>query len=341
MPERPDPAERRTRYAAAIAVRDGDTWPTTYENDEADYLRRADAAIAVTDAELVAEQVSAPAEVWTVWPEDEPILGHYADEVTAKLAAIEFQQEAEGPGHDFVYSWDQHGGHLGLLANGDDTGFRVKRNQVQGKSETAVQADELARLRAVDAAYTALVHHAHDMNDDHLIDAIARVNRETDTHPAVPSASAATDLRERVADGDLPRVTRDGDGFLLHIPEVTYLDTQVWSVDIGLTTDGLRALRDAADTELRRLADDATRQSRLASPGRIYRDEMADALAAERPHLIAAFAEAVAAVAPGMSASDVMEAAADKATAKWVRDVLRKQAGGMRADEAQRAGEGR
>ncbi|MGW2223858.1 hypothetical protein [Streptomyces formicae] len=46
-----DPAERRTRYAAAMALRDGDTWPTTYENDEADYLRRADAAIAVADAE--------------------------------------------------------------------------------------------------------------------------------------------------------------------------------------------------------------------------------------------------------------------------------------------------
>ncbi|MEV5944651.1 hypothetical protein [Streptomyces sp. NPDC051994] len=52
MPDQPDLAERRTRYAAAMAVRDGDTWPTTYENDEADYLRRADAAMAVADAEM-------------------------------------------------------------------------------------------------------------------------------------------------------------------------------------------------------------------------------------------------------------------------------------------------
>jgi hypothetical protein len=44
-------AERRTRYASAMARRDGDTWPTAYESDEADYLRRADAAIAVADAE--------------------------------------------------------------------------------------------------------------------------------------------------------------------------------------------------------------------------------------------------------------------------------------------------
>ena len=41
------------------------------------------------------------------------------------------------------------------------------------------QTDEMARLRAVDAAYTALVHRAHDMKDDHLIDAIARANSET------------------------------------------------------------------------------------------------------------------------------------------------------------------
>ncbi|MEV5942711.1 hypothetical protein [Streptomyces sp. NPDC051994] len=52
MTDLPDPAERRTRYAAAMAVRDGDTWPTTYENDGADYLRRADAAMAVADAEM-------------------------------------------------------------------------------------------------------------------------------------------------------------------------------------------------------------------------------------------------------------------------------------------------
>lgn len=56
-----DPDERRTRYAAAMAVRDGDTWPTTYENDEADYLRRADAAMAVADTEQAAVP-SAPAD---------------------------------------------------------------------------------------------------------------------------------------------------------------------------------------------------------------------------------------------------------------------------------------
>ena len=43
--------ERRDRYAAAMAKRDGDTWPTEYEGDEADYRRRADAVIAVADAE--------------------------------------------------------------------------------------------------------------------------------------------------------------------------------------------------------------------------------------------------------------------------------------------------
>lgn len=38
---------------------------------------------------------------------------------------------------------------------------------------------------------------------------------------------------------------RDGDGVTLHLPDFTRLDTQVWSVDIGLTKDGLDSLRDA------------------------------------------------------------------------------------------------
>jgi hypothetical protein len=59
-----DPAERRTRYAAAMARRDGDAWPTAYENDEPDYLRRADAAIAVADAEQLAA-ATVPASVPT------------------------------------------------------------------------------------------------------------------------------------------------------------------------------------------------------------------------------------------------------------------------------------
>ncbi|MFB6512083.1 hypothetical protein ACFCW4_02720 [Streptomyces virginiae] len=42
----------------------------------------------------------------------------------------------------------------------------------------------------------------------------------------------------------LPRLTPNPDGgWLLHLPDVTHLDTQVWSVDIGLTDEGLAALR--------------------------------------------------------------------------------------------------
>lgn len=46
-----DQAARRDRYAAAMARRDGDTWPTEYLGDEHDYRRRADAVMAVADAE--------------------------------------------------------------------------------------------------------------------------------------------------------------------------------------------------------------------------------------------------------------------------------------------------
>jgi hypothetical protein len=44
---------------------------------------------------------------------------------------------------------------------------------------------------------------------------------------------------------DQPRITPDpdGDGVILHLPDITYLDTRVWSVDIGLTQAGLDSLR--------------------------------------------------------------------------------------------------
>ncbi|MET9923443.1 MULTISPECIES: hypothetical protein [unclassified Streptomyces] len=46
------PADRRERYAAAMALRDGHPeWPVRYEDDERDYRRRADAVMAVADAE--------------------------------------------------------------------------------------------------------------------------------------------------------------------------------------------------------------------------------------------------------------------------------------------------
>ncbi|MFD5508983.1 hypothetical protein ACFWIB_14570 [Streptomyces sp. NPDC127051] len=44
---------------------------------------------------------------------------------------------------------------------------------------------------------------------------------------------------------DQPRITPnpDGDGVILHLPQVTYLDTQAWCVDIGLTAQDLAALK--------------------------------------------------------------------------------------------------
>ncbi|MFJ3923048.1 hypothetical protein [Streptomyces sp. NPDC090022] len=46
---------------------------------------------------------------------------------------------------------------------------------------------------------------------------------------------------------DQPTITPNpnGDGVILHLPDITYLDTQAWSVDIGLTQEGLDGLRAA------------------------------------------------------------------------------------------------
>lgn len=62
---------------------------------------------------------------------------------------------------------------------------------------------------------------------------------------------------------DLPWISTpgpDGDGVILHLPEITYLDTQAWAVDIGLTPAGLAALRDLLH------ADDDTARQATAQP---------------------------------------------------------------------------
>ncbi|UPT41799.1 MULTISPECIES: hypothetical protein [Streptomyces] len=48
--------------------------------------------------------------------------------------------------------------------------------------------------------------------------------------------------------------TDDGD-VVMYLPEITYLDTQPWSVEIGLTPERLVQLRDALDNHLRGAAD--------------------------------------------------------------------------------------
>ncbi|MFF8590011.1 hypothetical protein ACF061_00985 [Streptomyces sp. NPDC015220] len=48
-----------------------------------------------------------------------------------------------------------------------------------------------------------------------------------------------------MTDQTAPTITPnpDGDGVILHLPEITHVDTQVWSADVGLTAEGLAALR--------------------------------------------------------------------------------------------------
>ncbi|MEU6016900.1 hypothetical protein ABZ826_23480 [Streptomyces sp. NPDC047515] len=40
------------------------------------------------------------------------------------------------------------------------------------------------------------------------------------------------------------------DSVLIHFPEVDYADTSVWSVDVGISTEALKELRDAIDKHL-------------------------------------------------------------------------------------------
>ncbi|MGC5531606.1 hypothetical protein [Streptomyces sp. SR-10] len=120
--------------------------------------------------------------VWTVWVEDESTLGHCADEVTAKLAAIEHHQESETPGLEFVYGWNERGGHLELLADGNDTGIRVKGSRVHGAPPTP--ADRAAVLAEVADA----------------LDQRAAVLKELSSSDYGEESFAARELTEQAAD---------------------------------------------------------------------------------------------------------------------------------------------
>ncbi|KOU20940.1 hypothetical protein ADK52_25460 [Streptomyces sp. WM6372] len=68
----------------------------------------------------------------------------------------------------------------------------------------------------------------------------------TFTLPATryPIADPRHPARREPAVIDKPRLTPNPDGgVILHLPNINYLDTQVWSVDIGLTQAGLDDLR--------------------------------------------------------------------------------------------------
>ncbi|MFJ8006146.1 hypothetical protein [Streptomyces fagopyri] len=69
-------------------------------------------------------------------------------------------------------------------------------------------------------------------------------------HLADTTSTSAQPRETGNRDEDETRISADGDGVLVHLPQVNYLDTQVWSVDIGLTPEALRELRDAATTHL-------------------------------------------------------------------------------------------
>ncbi|MFF5643007.1 hypothetical protein [[Kitasatospora] papulosa] len=129
-----DRAPLRDRIRRAVCEASGFTWLPDELMEPDEYGEHADAVLAV----LPAPAADRATVVWTVWAEDESTLGHYTDEVTAKLAAIEYHQETETPDLKFVYGWSEHAGRLELLANGNDTGLRVKRDKVHGTQPASV-----------------------------------------------------------------------------------------------------------------------------------------------------------------------------------------------------------
>lgn len=135
------------------------------------------------------------------------------------------------------------------------------RTALQGAARKAAvsavvpPADRAAVLReAAQRLYTALFPAVYDDLGQKAAEgvnrAVSELRRMADT-AELRRVAGETQQPETQADGGNPlTITADGDGVLLHLPEITYLDTQVWSADIGLTTSNLLLLREAATAYL-------------------------------------------------------------------------------------------
>ncbi|MFD8407200.1 hypothetical protein ACFV1G_21245 [Streptomyces anulatus] len=216
------------------------------------------------------------AEVWTVWAEDESTLGHYSDEVTAKLAAIEYHQETETPGLEFVYGWNEHGGRLELLADGGDTGLRVKRDPVYAAppapadraatSSPTVLAELVGTIRDLQALQQPLVdalrhiredmHRARRCGDEWAMEWMSDVWAELPL--AVRAAGGDEDaVHELAAAGVQPPTTTDPDRrnelldeWLAIRDQATEWDARRWGFDPDRWCEIERAaMQRRADTE--------------------------------------------------------------------------------------------
>ncbi|WP_432091056.1 hypothetical protein [Streptomyces sp. NRRL F-5630] len=83
------------------------------------------------------------------------------------------------------------------------------------------------------------------------------VSRYTVYDAPAPADRAAMLRTQSSGDGITITANPDGEGVILSLPSVTYLDTAVWAVEIGLTAEDLAALRDAVLAVLPAPADRA------------------------------------------------------------------------------------
>lgn len=136
-------AERRTRYASAMARRDGDTWPTAYESDEADYLRRADAAIVVADAEQAEMRERHKAGL------------RRADRINNELME-EVQRYAEGKERPVL--WSVYNAMHRRADSAESTVARVRRlhDRLATETELASPDDRITRADAAERIAAAL-----------------------------------------------------------------------------------------------------------------------------------------------------------------------------------------
>ncbi|MGW0795969.1 hypothetical protein [Streptomyces sp. NPDC002692] len=128
------------------------------------------------------------------------------------------------------------------------------------------KTDALERVLTLAASLDETVRELAGPNIVHPVAAHLRSIADTASTPAQPQEAGNPGEDET-------RISGDGSGVLVHLPQITYLDTQVWSADIGLTPEALRDLRDAVTTHL---ANSDQQPDRLRCPGPHCNEDITD-----------------------------------------------------------------
>ncbi|MGW4493811.1 hypothetical protein [Streptomyces sp. NPDC004376] len=246
-PTAAEPMSVEERVARYLAAKDWltteDHWDQGSASFRANYLTHARELIALVQEPAVPVLVSPP-------PDREALRGRVAALFRCPPGTERLGDATPGEIADAVLAVLPESGRAAVEAERDSLGReadRLRKDWVEmraraeraelGRAATLLDAAEAVGRMDYDQDSSDYGYDSYrDAWDGGVMDAAETLRRLAVEAPQPVAASEPG--------AEAPTVTPNPDGgVILHLPEITHLDTQVWAADIGLTREGLAALR--------------------------------------------------------------------------------------------------